>query len=330
MIINIENFIHEEKRYWTELEKTLDNMEESPIHSISLKNIQRFHYVYQRTSAALAKIQTFASEPETVKYLESLVARAYGEIHETRGTHHRFRPFHWFFTSFPATFRKHIRAFWLVLAITFLGGLFGIMALLFDPDSKEVIMPFSNLLGSPSERVEKEESSTRSTHGGGIAGTSFYFTHNTRVSINILALGITYGVGSIILLFYNGVILGAVIIDYIMAGETVFLMGWLLPHGVIELPAVFIAGQAALVLAGALIGWGKRISLKERLRSVTKDLIVLIFGVAVLLLWAGFVESFLSQYHEPIIPYSVKILFGIVELTLLIFFLLKGGKKVKV
>jgi uncharacterized membrane protein SpoIIM required for sporulation len=150
-------------------------------------------------------------------------------------------------------------------------------------------------------------------------------THNTRISISTLALGMTYGIGSILMLFYNGIMLGAVAVDYIRAGQTKFLLGWLMPHGVIEIPAILIAGQAGLVLALALIGWGKRIPLRARLRTVSQDLVTLIFGVAVLLVWAGFVEAFLSQYHEPIIPYAVKIAFGALELVLLILFLAKSG-----
>src|SRR5262249_19886872 len=99
------------------------------------------------------------------------------------------------------------------------------------------------------------------------------------------------------------------------------------PHGVVEIPAILIAGQAGLVLALALIGWGKRTPLRMRLREVSSDLMTLIFGVAVLLVWAGFIEAFLSQYHEPVIPYEFKITFGLVELTLLWVFLSKSGKK---
>jgi hypothetical protein len=51
----------------------------------------------------------------------------------------------------------------------------------------------------------------------------------------------------------------------------------------------------------------------------------LIFGVGLLLVWAGFVEAFLSQYHEPIIPYSLKISLGLLELVLLCLFLAKSG-----
>ncbi|HLX69563.1 MAG TPA: stage II sporulation protein M, partial [Verrucomicrobiae bacterium] len=152
-------------------------------------------------------------------------------------------------------------------------------------------------------------------------------THNTRVSIFTFALGMTWGVGTILMLFYNGVILGAVAVDYVRAGQTKFLLGWLMPHGVVEIPAILIAGQAGLVLALALIGWGKRTPLRKRLREVTADLTTLIFGVAVMLVWAGFIEAFLSQYHEPVIPYDFKIGFGLVELTLLWVFLSKSGKK---
>ena len=46
-----------------------------------------------------------------------------------------------------------------------------------------------------------------------------------------------------------------------------------------------------------------------------------------MLVWAGFVESFLSQYHQPVIPYAVKIAFGGVELAVLIWFLGSGRAK---
>ena len=127
------------------------------------------------------------------------------------------------------------------------------------------------------------------------------------------------------MLFYNGVILGAVAVDYIRAGETKFLLGWLMPHGVIEIPAILIAGQAGLMLALAIIGRGSRLSLKARLREIARDVVTLIFGVGLLLIWAGFVEAFLSQYHEPIISYNAKIAFGCVELILLSFFLSRSG-----
>ena len=61
------------------------------------------------------------------------------------------------------------------------------------------------------------------------------------------------------------------------------------------------------------------------MRNVSRDLVTLILGVGILLVWAGFVEAFLSQYHEPIIPYSAKIAFGLVELILLSLYLARSG-----
>src|SRR5262249_50767930 len=50
------------------------------------------------------------------------------------------------------------------------------------------------------------------------------------------------------------------------------------------------------------------VPLTDRLRRISRDVVNLSFGFAVLLVWAGFVESFLSQYHEPIAPMTQKLL----------------------
>jgi hypothetical protein len=54
-------------------------------------------------------------------------------------------------------------------------------------------------------------------------------------------------------------------------------------------------------------------------------LVTLIFGVALLLVWAGIIEAFFSQYHAPVLPYSIKMAFGFVEIAMLILFLAKSG-----
>ena len=328
MIIDLQKFVSSERPLWAELERALNQLEAAPNHRMTLEQLRHFHLLYERAAADLAKITTFASEPETRLYLENLVSRAYGEIHETRRTQSRIAPLSWFFQTLPQTFRRHIRAFYLSLAVTLAGCAFGGFAFALDPDAKTALLPAEHALLDPAKRVAEEEKSA----GQRLAGvkssfSAFLMTHNIRISILTLALGMTWGIGTILMLFYNGIMVGAIAVDYIHAGQTKFLLGWLLPHGVIEIPAVLIAGQAGLMLAFALIGWGKRIPLRTRLREISTDLVTLIFGVGVLLVWAGFVEAFLSQYHEPVIPYSAKIAFGLVELLLLILFLAKSGSK---
>src|SRR6185436_14189974 len=144
--------------------------------------------------------------------------------------------------------------------------------------AKAVILPemFASHVGDPTERVARAERDADSPSAGGMSSFSAkLMVNNIGVSLKAMALGMTYGIGTILVLFYNGIILGLVGVDYIMAGQTIFLLGWLLPHGVIEIPAILIGGQAGLMIAGALIGWGKRTTLRARFRAITPDLTTL-------------------------------------------------------
>lgn len=324
MIIDLPRFIAAGRPVWTELERLLDRMEADPYREMPLDEVQRFHFLYQKVSADLGRVATFASEPELKRYLESLTARAYGEIHETRERGSRFRPVHWFIDEFPRVFRKQFGAFLVSLIITVVGMLFGGFSVALDQDAKEAILPgqFAHLLDDPAKRVAEEEAAKDDR----MEGKRSYFAsalmaNNIKVSIFTLGLGVTFGIGTIITLFYNAVLLGMVVADYSLAGQTVFLLGWLMPHGVIEIPAILIAAQGGLVLGKALIGRGDRAPVAARLRAIGGDLMMLIYGVAVMLVWAGIIESFLSQYHEPVIRYWQKIAFGTLELAALIWLL---------
>jgi uncharacterized membrane protein SpoIIM required for sporulation len=325
MIIDLPRFVEAERPHWTALEKTLAWLDLNPGGRLTIEQAARFQALYERAGDDLTRVASFAGEGELQGYLAWLVSRAYAEIHETR--HHiPFRPWRWFTVEFPNTFRRHIRAFQLAGLLTLLGAALGGFAIRYDPDAKAVLMPFDNLRLTPAERVAME----RAQQGQQLTGKKATFsaqlmTHNTQVAFTTLALGMTFGFGTVILLFYNGLLLGAVAVDYITGGQTTFLLGWLLPHGVIEIPAILIGGQAGLAIAHALIGWGDRTSRAERLRHISRDVVTLAGGVAILLVWAGLVEAFVSQYHEPVVPYGLKIAFGLIEALLLATFLARSG-----
>jgi uncharacterized membrane protein SpoIIM required for sporulation len=326
MIVDLKHFIEGERAIWEELDNTLTKIENEPRSQLTLENAQRLHYLYERTGAGLIKITTFAAEPNLVHSLEALLARAYAEVREGRSRKEKFSIRVWLSQTFPQTFRKHFRFFVASLALTILGTLFGGAAVGFDPDAKAAIAPFPHLLEDPAARVKEEESNVNPALARSKGRFSAaLMTNNTRVSILALALGTTWGIGTVILLFYNGVILGAIICDYVRAGQSVFLMGWLLPHGVIEIPAILVAGQAGLLLGQALIGWNSNENVTQRLRTITGSLVTLITGTSVLLVWAGFVEAFFSQYHQPVLPYSFKIAFGLMQLAALAFYLTAAG-----
>ena len=331
MILDLQAFIAGERRHWAELEEALDRLDRDPRRRMEVSEIRRFHYLYERASSAIERIGTFASEPEIRRRLEGLVARAYAEIHSGSVTRRKSSPLAWLFTLFPRTFRRRRWALGISVGATLAGCLFGAAALLADPEAKQVIMPFAGLRGDPARRVAQEEE----MGGDHLAGrrssfAAYLMTHNIRVAILALALGMTWGVGTLAFLFYNGVTLGAVACDYARSGQTGFLLGWLLPHGVVEISAIVIAGQAGLVLAGALIGRGDRLPFAARLREVSGDVATLMAGVALMLVWAGIVESFLSQYHQPVVPYGAKIAFGVAELIALGAFLKFAGSRAPV
>lgn len=322
MIIDLDEFFNKEKVYWDRLSKKLDSLDDNPTLKISYEEVSELYYLYKRAVSGLSKVRTFSVEREKIAQLNTLVARAYGYLHGNKVKENEGSFFKWLLTDVPQSFKRHMQKFALSVLFTVLGMMLGAGVLLVDYEAKPYVMPFSHLMGSPTERVNKEKES----QGDNISGHEATFasqlmTHNVKVSIFALALGLTLGLGTFILLFYNGVILGAVLTDYIMDGQGVFLAGWLLPHGVIEIPAIIIAGQIGFIFAQQQM----RTFLTNRFTSSSennrKDVVNLFFCLVIMLVWAGLIEAFLSQYHEPVIKYSHKIMFGVVELVFLILYL---------
>ena len=329
MIVDLDKFIARERPYWEHLEARLNGLDADPDQCMPFEEVREFHYLYRRTASGLAQIATYATDPQIRIYLENIVGRAYSEIYTIRGqAAARFRPWRWMWQTFPQTFRRHLAPFLLATAILLTGGVFGALAVAMDSEAKPVLVPFSHLAGDPSERVAREEASDghKRLDGHMAQFSSHLMTHNTKVAIFAMALGMSWGIGTVLLVFYNGAILGAVVLDYIRAGQGVFVAGWLLPHGAIEIPAILIGSQAGLVLASALIGHGRPVPMRVRLQKVRSDLVTMIGGCALMLVWAGLVEAFFSQYHAPVLPYGFKIGFGVLELILLILFLALAGR----
>jgi uncharacterized membrane protein SpoIIM required for sporulation len=326
VILDLPRFIAAERPWWDELDKLLRTIEDNPERQLTVTEIERLHYLYERSSSDLSQIDSFSTEPRVRAFLSSLVSRAYSEIHETRAPMKlRLKETA---LEFPRAFRRQIRAFQLSLAVTLAGLFFGWFAIQHDPSAKAALMPFQGLLQSPAERVKREES-VRTDRLQGVKATfaGELMTHNIQVTVLTMALGMTFGFGTLILLFYNGVMLGAVMADYVIGGQGVFLAGWLLPHGSIEIPSILLGGQAGFILASALIGWGDRTPRMERMRAISHDLFAIIGGAACMLVWAGIMESFVSQYHQPVIPYGLKIGLGCCELAALTAFLTFAGRE---
>jgi uncharacterized membrane protein SpoIIM required for sporulation len=331
VILDLPRFLAAARPVWEDLETTLKHLEAAPDTHLDVPSAERFYRHYQLAAAHLAEVRHLTAERELREYLENLVGRAYARIYvrsrrRTQGPWH-VRAWRWWAHAFPSAVRRHAPAGSWSVGLFLAGCLFGALALKYDPQAKAALLPMGHGQMKPSERV-KNENEDRGRRLSGKMGrfSAMLMTHNTRVAFFTLGLGMTFGAGTAVNLFYNGVILGGVAQDYVADGQAVFLLGWLLPHGSVEIPAILLAGQAGLVLGYALIGWGTREPRRRRLRQVLPDVMTLAGGVAILLVWAGLIEAFFSQYHEPVLTYAVKIAFGALELAALAAFLTLSGR----
>ena len=87
---------------------------------------------------------------------------------------------------------------------------------------------------------------------------------------------------------------------------------------VLGLPTALWEHRLALQYQQSIQGWGSWLTDWAKGEGVE-------MAIAILLVWAGLVEAFVSQYHEPVVPYGLKIAFGLIEALLLTTFLARSG-----
>src|SRR3984957_1371974 len=125
MIVDLKHFIEQERAIWAELDKSLTRIDDKARLQMTLEEVQRLHYLYERTGAGLIKISTFAAEPNLVRSLESLLPRAYAELQSGPPGTDKLSLRRWLFRVFPQTFRKHFQKFLVAVLLTIFGALFG-------------------------------------------------------------------------------------------------------------------------------------------------------------------------------------------------------------
>jgi uncharacterized membrane protein SpoIIM required for sporulation len=134
---------------------------------------------------------------------------------------------------------------------------------------------------------------------------SALFTHNAQVGFLAFALGFLAGFPTFVLLFGNGLVLGAFGALYDERGLSKEFWAWVLPHGVPELTAVVLCGAAGFLIGHGLLFPGPHGRL-EGLASRGREAGALVLGAIVLLLVAGLVEGVFRQtVHSVPVRYAV-------------------------
>lgn len=324
--MDIKNFIEEKRGNWRELEFLLHIIEKRGFTSLTVQQAKRFGNLYRAASTDLIHVKMVSANAEIIDYLNNLVARSYSNIY--MGKKFSIKDMvDFYLVTFPKTFRNNVRFFIAATLLFFVGSLFSFGAMYIDTTAGHYLLKMGHKHLDPRERVEKEErGGQESTDDQRAAFSGMLFTHNIQVSFFVFALGISLGVGTVIVLFYNGVVLGAVAANYHIKGVSLFFWAWILPHGIIELTSIFIAGAA-----GLMIGWGMiapgRLSFRESVKRRGKQAIHLMLGLIPMLVVAGFIEGSISQIHEPTLPYWLKIAFALVCGILLYYYLFFFNRK---
>ncbi len=164
------------------------------------------------------------------------------------------------------------------------------------------------------ETIEKREMWTHSILSVKPAAASGIMTNNLTVGFMMFAAGITAGVGTIWMLITNGLLMGVLAVATARAGMAMQLWEFVAPHGVLELPAIFIAAGAGLEIARGLLFPGF-MSRKESLMRAGNRGAQLLLGTIPLLVVAGVIEAFISPIK---IAAPLKFLFAAVMFTALV------------
>jgi uncharacterized membrane protein SpoIIM required for sporulation len=155
------------------------------------------------------------------------------------------------------------------------------------------------------EKIERGDERIENMEEALLFGASLY-THNIKVSFLAFSLGALTIVLGIAILFYNGVILGAIGTLYFLDDVSVFFFAWVGPHGALELPAIIFGGAAGLLAGRALLMPGN-LSRGASLRRVLPSVWRIMIGAALTLVLAGIIEGSFSQFSAKTIPYALKI-----------------------
>ena len=258
--------------------------------------------LYQRTATHLSVARTTYRDPGLVVRLSQLVASANAVVYGTRPR--TWRAAGRFFTdTFPAALWR-VWPFVVISAVlTYAPAIALGTWLSHSAVARDTVAPAATRAA-----YVEEESKNYYTENPSAEFATKVFTNNVQVSILAFAAGILLCLPTVVILLENGLNLGAAVGFFAAVGKLPLLLGLLVPHGLIELTSVIIAGAAGLRLGWTIIDPGdrpRRVALAEEARSA----IVLIMGVALTLAVAGTIEGFVTG---SALPTAVRVGIGVV------------------
>ena len=322
--MNIKRWIGRREKNWQRLDNLLNQLEKKGLKSLQAAQIIELASLYRSVSADLARARTNKVGKTLIQSLQKLTSRSYNQIYQGSRRQEWQKAIEFCLWGFPALVQRT----WIYIAIA--TGLFfgsGLVAWWYswqDPSFIALVVP----QGIISQVRDRQELWMGSILGTEPLASSSIMINNLKVSFNVVAGGITAGILTVYILVYNGLLIGSVgtLVGQHNLAYPFWAFVW--PHGALELPAIFFAGAAGLLIARALLfpGQYRRI---DALKVYGSQAAQLVFGVVVMLVIAGIIEGFFSP--NPLFPDSFKYLAGIGILTSLVMYCIRKkatGKQV--
>jgi len=307
--MDLDAFIRERRPRWDRFERLLDGVDESGDRAMDPKTLQELVRLYRQTCSDLNHARSITAQPLLLDRLNQLAGRGYRYVYrDARRVTLGEATKNLFLYEIPATFRKERSVVGMAAASMLLGALFGFAAVMSNPALSHDLIPQMFDTASARQRVQELEKNDERINSVEAASlfSAYLMSHNIEVSFLCFSLGAFTILGGYAILFYNGVILGAVAAQYVMDGVTTFFIAWVGPHGALELPAIVFSGAAG-VLAGRALLLPGNLSVATSLRQAFPDIRRMLLGTAAILVLAGLIEGSFSQFTKKTFPYEMKI-----------------------
>ncbi|NEW46912.1 stage II sporulation protein M [Nocardia cyriacigeorgica] len=274
--------------------------------------------LYRRTSQQLARLQTHSPDPELVAGLSAVLARARAKVLGTRAD--TWSEIGRFFTHrFPvAVYRSW--PWWAAVAAVFIVVSAGIGGWVAESDSARSVLGIpknTEAVTAPGGAFE-----TYYSEHANEAFAAQVWTNNAWVSAIALFTGVLI-LPAVYLLFMNALNLGVTAGLMAEAGRLDSFFGFILPHGTLELTAVFVAGGAGLKLGWTLVDPG-RLSRLEAVARQGRATATIALGLVGVLLAAGLLEGFVTPSG---LPAPLRIAIGFAAEALFLLYVLGAGRR---
>jgi len=280
-------WLEKRKSQWQRLEQLLDRSGRRGVKALAHDELQELGLLYRQTASDLATVREDITSRSLTSYLNQLLARAHNLVYMGRGPRWS-GVLHFYAETYPRIFRETFRLVALAALVFVAGAFAGAAVTLRDPG-------FAHRILGPHmiETIEKHEMWTHSILAIKPMAASGIMTNNLAVGFVMFAAGITAGIGTIWMLVTNGLLMGVLAVTTARAGMALQLWDFVAAHGVLELPAIFIAAGAGLEIARGLLFPGI-LPRRESLRQGGSRGAQLLLGTIPLLVVAGVIEAFIS------------------------------------